>query len=65
MKTYSIGRGEENDVVIRDHSVSQNHAELRVDGDSQFQLIDLAPTGKARPIPMGIEQFAAVRPWIG
>ncbi len=44
MKTYSIGRGDENDVVIRDHSVSRNHAELRVDSKGQFQLIDLNST---------------------
>ena len=44
MKTYSIGRGDENDVVIRDHSVSRNHAELRVDDEGQFQLIDLNST---------------------
>ncbi|MHA1536149.1 MAG: FHA domain-containing protein [Alphaproteobacteria bacterium] len=44
MKTYSIGRGDENDVVIRDHSVSRNHAELRVDDEGQFQLVDLNST---------------------
>ncbi len=44
MKTYSIGRGDENDVTIRDHSVSRNHAELRVDDEGQFQLIDLNST---------------------
>lgn len=44
MKTYSIGRGDENDVVIRDHSVSRNHAELRVDDEGKFQLIDLNST---------------------
>ena len=44
MKTYSIGRGDESDVVIRDHSVSRNHAELRVDGDGKLQLIDLNST---------------------
>ena len=44
MKTYSIGRGDENDVVIRDHSVSRNHAELRLDDEGKFQLIDLNST---------------------
>ncbi len=44
MKNYSIGHGEENDVVIHDRLVSRNHAELSVDGEGKFRLIDLNST---------------------
>jgi ABC-type multidrug transport system ATPase subunit len=39
-KTLSIGRADDNDVVIDDLQVSRRHAELRGLGDGRFQLTD-------------------------
>jgi len=44
MQTYSIGRSNDNDIVIRDHSVSRHHAELRIAEDGKYQLVDLEST---------------------
>ncbi|MEJ2120302.1 MAG: FHA domain-containing protein [Alphaproteobacteria bacterium] len=44
MQTYSIGRSNDNDIVIRDHSVSRHHAELRIEDDGKYQLADLGST---------------------
>jgi len=44
MQTYSIGRSNDNDIVIRDHSVSRHHAELRIEDDGKVQLVDLGST---------------------
>ncbi|MDH3235749.1 MAG: FHA domain-containing protein [Alphaproteobacteria bacterium] len=44
MQTYSIGRSNDNDIVIRDHSVSRHHAELRIEDDGKVQLADLGST---------------------
>jgi predicted component of type VI protein secretion system len=41
MKSYSIGRGEENDIVILDDTVSRQHAELIDQDDGTFRLRDL------------------------
>jgi pSer/pThr/pTyr-binding forkhead associated (FHA) protein len=40
----SIGRRLENDVVIHDHLISRNHAEIRFE-DDKFQIYDLDSTG--------------------
>lgn len=44
MTTYRIGRGEENDIVIDDRSVSRDHAELREEADGRYLLHDLGST---------------------
>jgi len=44
MQSYSIGRSNDNDIVIRDHSVSRHHAELRIEDDGKVQLVDLGST---------------------
>ncbi len=41
MKSYSIGRGEENDIVIFDDSVSRKHAELVDEGKGGYRLRDV------------------------
>ena len=41
---YRIGRGEANDIVIDDPSISRDHAELRRKGRREFTLIDLNST---------------------
>ena len=38
MQTYSIGRSNDNDIVIRDHSVSRHHAELRIEDDGSYSV---------------------------
>ena len=40
----TIGRSEGNDIVIDDHSISSNHAEIEVDADGNHQLTDLGST---------------------
>jgi hypothetical protein len=44
MRTYKIGRGEGNDVVLADKTVSRNHAELTELGAGRFRLVDLGST---------------------
>jgi len=44
MRTYLIGRGEANDIVLDDLTVSRQHAELEDRGDGQFVLRDLDST---------------------
>lgn len=39
MKRLTIGRDETNDIILKDNSVSRNHAILEIDGD-EFTLID-------------------------
>ncbi len=38
---WTVGRGKENDVVIRDHCISRNHAILQLTDTGDFYLIDL------------------------
>jgi pSer/pThr/pTyr-binding forkhead associated (FHA) protein len=39
--TYRIGRLADNDLVLRDPSVSRHHAEIRRQRDGSFQVLDL------------------------
>jgi hypothetical protein len=39
--TYRIGRLADNDLVLRDPSVSRHHAEIRRQRDGHFQVLDL------------------------
>ena len=41
---YRIGRGEANDIVVDDPSISREHAELRRKGRQEFTLVDLNST---------------------
>jgi adenylate cyclase len=38
---WTVGRNQENDIVIRDHCISRNHAILQATEDGSFLLIDL------------------------
>lgn len=38
---WTVGRSQENDIVIRDHCISRNHAILQATEDGGFLLIDL------------------------
>lgn len=42
--TTSIGRGEENKVVLKDRDISRFHCEIVADGDGVFELLDLNST---------------------
>jgi len=44
MKTYSVGRGDDCDILIDDPSVSRKHAEFVVTLDGEFYLSDCAST---------------------
>jgi hypothetical protein len=44
MKSYRIGRGHGNDIVVEDSSVSRQHAELRISDEGEFVLVDLDST---------------------
>jgi pSer/pThr/pTyr-binding forkhead associated (FHA) protein len=40
MKRYTIGRDENNDIVLSDPSVSRQHAEIVDTGDGTYKLVD-------------------------
>ncbi|MGE0565998.1 MAG: FHA domain-containing protein [Alphaproteobacteria bacterium] len=41
---YRIGRSNANDIVLADSSVSRVHAELHIESDGRFSLVDLSST---------------------
>lgn len=44
MRRLTIGRSQQNDIVIEDPSVSRRHAELRELGGGWYKLVDLGST---------------------
>lgn len=40
MKIYTIGRSDDNDIVLSDASISRHHAELQKLGDNVYRIID-------------------------
>ena len=40
----TVGRSDGNDIVIDDHSISSNHAEIEIDAEGNHQLTDLGST---------------------
>ena len=44
MRRFTIGRSQQNDIVIEDASVSRRHAELRELGGGWYKLVDLGST---------------------
>lgn len=40
MKIYTIGRSDDNDIVLADASISRHHAELQKLGDNVYRIID-------------------------
>ena len=58
---WTIGRSQENDVVIRDHSMSRNHAILQCNETVDYLLIDLGSSngsfvnGKRVSVPISLQ----------
>ena len=58
---WTIGRSQENDVVIRDHSMSRNHAILQCNETGDYLLIDLGSSngsfvnGKRVSVPISLQ----------
>jgi pSer/pThr/pTyr-binding forkhead associated (FHA) protein len=44
MRHFTIGRSQQNDIVIEEPSVSRRHAELRELGGGWYKLVDLGST---------------------
>ena len=70
MKRYSIGRDENNDVVLADPSVSRQHAEIIDTGNGTYKLVDsgssngtwsMGDNGWARVTTAELEADALVR----
>ena len=68
----TIGRSSDNDIVLRDFSVSRHHAKVTSDEDGIFQIVDLKSTNGIKInddlVPTGelaVGDFEDVRPWMG
>ena len=62
--TINIGRQPESDYLLTDPSVSRQHAELSVQGDGRYLLVDCQSTQGTRLIDRSGKSRPVIREWV-